>query len=97
MRLRAWGLDRALSGDVITEQNIHALDVASWFVDRQPLAASGTCGKKGRQDPGTCNDHFAVIFTYPTVPRFHPDEAPLDCLAEILGSGRSSYLYKSFV
>ncbi|PYQ21833.1 MAG: gfo/Idh/MocA family oxidoreductase, partial [Acidobacteria bacterium] len=24
-RLRAWGLDRVLSGDVITEQNIHAL------------------------------------------------------------------------
>lgn len=39
----------------------------------------------------------AVIFTYPTVPRFHPDEAPLDCLAEILGNGRSSYLYKKFV
>ncbi len=39
----------------------------------------------------------AVIFSYPTVPRFHPDEAPLDCLAEILGSGKSSYLYKNFV
>ena len=39
----------------------------------------------------------AVILTYPTVPRFHPDEAPLDCLAEILGSGKSSYFYKSFV
>ncbi len=39
----------------------------------------------------------AVILTYPTVPRFHPDEAPLDCLAEILGRGKSSYFYKSFV
>jgi len=39
----------------------------------------------------------AVIFTYPTVPRFHPDEAPLDCLAEILGTGKSSYFYKNFV
>jgi zinc protease len=39
----------------------------------------------------------AVIFTYPTVPRFHADEAPLDCLAEILGTGKSSYFYKSFV
>ena len=64
-RLRAWGLDRVLSGDVITEQNIHALDVASWFVDRQPLRAYGTCGKKGRKHQGTCNDHFAAIFTYP--------------------------------
>ena len=39
----------------------------------------------------------ALILTYPTVPRFHPDEAPLDCLAEILGTGKSSYFYKKFV
>jgi len=39
----------------------------------------------------------AVILTYPTVPRFHPDEAALDCLAEILGTGKSSYFYKKFV
>lgn len=39
----------------------------------------------------------AILFTFPTVPRFHPDEAPLDCLAEILGVGRSSYFYKKFV
>jgi myo-inositol 2-dehydrogenase/D-chiro-inositol 1-dehydrogenase len=64
-RLRAWGIDRVLSGDVITEQNIHALDVASWVVNQQPVKAVGTCGKKGRQDLGTCNDHFAVIYTFP--------------------------------
>ncbi len=39
----------------------------------------------------------ALVMTYPTVPRFHPDEAPLDCLAEILGSGKNSYFYKKFV
>lgn len=39
----------------------------------------------------------ALMFTYPTVPRFHPDEAPLDFLAQILGTGRSSYFYKKFV
>lgn len=39
----------------------------------------------------------AVIFAFPTVPRFHKDEAPLDCLADILGSGKSSYFYKNFV
>ena len=64
-RLRAWGIDRVLSGDVITEQNIHALDVATWFADSDPLSAYGTCGKKGRSDPGTCNDHFGVIFNFP--------------------------------
>jgi len=64
-RLRAWGLDRVLSGDVITEQNIHALDVASWIVNDQPVKAYGTCSKKGRADPGTCNDNFSAIFHYP--------------------------------
>lgn len=64
-RLRAWGIDRVLSGDVITEQNIHALDVATWIINDPPLKAVGTCAKKGRKDPGTCNDHFAVIFEFP--------------------------------
>jgi len=64
MRLRAWGLDRALSGDVITEQNIHALDVASWVLDAAPLAAVGTGGQRART-AGTCWDTFAVIFSFP--------------------------------
>jgi predicted dehydrogenase len=64
-RLRAWGLDRVLSGDIITEQNIHALDVAAWIINSDPLKAVGACGKKGRQDPGTCNNHFAVVYAFP--------------------------------
>ncbi|MEO0338129.1 MAG: pitrilysin family protein, partial [Bacteroidota bacterium] len=44
------------------------------------------------------NIRFPGMFiTFPTVSRFHPDEAALDCLAEILGTGKSSYLYKKFV
>ena len=64
MRLRAWGLDRALSGDVITEQNIHALDVATWVLDAAPLHAVGSGGRKART-AGTCWDHFSVTFTFP--------------------------------
>lgn len=63
-RLRAWGLDRVLSGDVITEQNIHALDVAAWFLGAPPVKAYGT-GGQSRGFLGTCWDHFAVIFHYP--------------------------------
>ena len=63
-RLRAWGLDRELSGDVITEQNIHALDVATWVLDAAPLQAVGTGGRKAR-NAGTCWDHFSVMFTFP--------------------------------
>ena len=62
-RLRAWGLDRILSGDVITEQNIHALDVASWIMDAPPVKASGTGGRYRKA--GDCWDFFSVIFTYP--------------------------------
>ena len=63
-RLRAWGLDRALSGDIITEQNIHALDVATWILDAHPVRAYGACGRKGR-DVGDCGDYFSVIYTFP--------------------------------
>lgn len=64
VRLRAWGVDRVLSGDIITEQNIHAIDVASWMLDAQPVRAVGTGGRK-REFLGDCWDHFAVIFYYP--------------------------------
>ena len=62
-RLRAWGLDKTLSGDIITEQNIHTLDVSSWILQRTPLAATGTCSAKTR-DVGDCHDHFSVIYTF---------------------------------
>ena len=61
--LRAWGLSRELSGDIITEQNIHTLDVASWIMGRPPLSAYGTGGRKFR-DVGTCWDTFSVVFQY---------------------------------
>lgn len=64
VRLRAWGVDHTLSGDIITEQNIHAIDVASWMLDAEPLRAYGTGGRT-REFLGNCWDHFAVIFYYP--------------------------------
>lgn len=63
-RLRAWGLDQVLSGDIITEQNIHTLDVASWIMDQEPVCAFGTGGRKVREF-GTCFDTFSVTFVYP--------------------------------
>ena len=63
-RLRAWGVDRLLSGDIITEQNIHALDVACWMLDAAPVRAYGTGGCK-RDTAGTCWDHFGVIYYFP--------------------------------
>ena len=63
-RLRAWGLDRILSGDIITEQNIHTLDVLNWIMKDPPIYALGTGGRTVRK-VGTCWDHFAVLFQYP--------------------------------
>ncbi len=63
-RLRAWAIDRVLSGDIITEQNIHALDVAAWFLNADPVKAVGT-GGRARDFLGDCWDHFSVIYTFP--------------------------------
>ncbi len=63
-RLRAWGVSKALSGDIITEQNIHALDVMTWVLDQHPIKALGTGGLKSRT-AGDVWDHFSVIFWFP--------------------------------
>jgi len=43
------------------------------------------------------NIRFPLIqFAYPTVPNFHPDEAPLDVLSDILGGSKNSLFYKNF-
>ena len=62
-RMRAWGLDRVLSGDIITEQNIHTLDVMNWIMDEPPLWAVGSGGRKFRP-VGTCYDTFSLLFQY---------------------------------
>lgn len=46
-------------------------------------------------------DNYAKLpslrIAYPTVTSYSKDEAPLDCLAEILGQGKNSILYKNLV
>ncbi len=62
-RLRAWGLFRSLSGDIITEQNVHTLDVASWIMNAPPVSARGTGGRLIR-NLGDCYDYFAAFYQY---------------------------------
>lgn len=38
-----------------------------------------------------------LLMQYPSVPNYHPDEAPLDVLSDILGGGETSLFYKNFV
>jgi myo-inositol 2-dehydrogenase/D-chiro-inositol 1-dehydrogenase len=63
-RLRRWYCYRALSGDFIVEQNIHAIDVACWFLGEDPLSAVAVGGSKRLRSYGDIWDHFAVIYTF---------------------------------
>jgi predicted dehydrogenase len=69
LRLRNWIQDRVLSGDIIVEQNIHALDICNWVLAGHPLKAIGRAGRNGRAGRMTwagddCHSHFDVVFQY---------------------------------
>ncbi len=64
-RLRRWYCDRTISGDFIVEQSIHALDVATWFLDAAPVKACGTGGSKGLRPYGNVWDHFNLVYWFP--------------------------------
>jgi predicted dehydrogenase len=87
-RLRAWGVDRALSGDIITEQNIHAIDVATWILDNHPVRARGKGGLKSRSE-GSCWDHFSVIFTF-------PEEVIVTFASKQFGAGHDDIVCRMF-
>src|ERR1022692_3373467 len=66
LRLRNWIQDRVLSGDIIVEQNIHAIDICNWVLKNHPVSAVGRGGQNGRSAPGDdCYSHFDAIFVYP--------------------------------
>ena len=66
-RLKSWGATCALSGDIIVEQNIHAIDVATWFAGADPIRAVGTGGRKVKTGSGDVFDHYAVVYNFPDV------------------------------
>ena len=63
-RLRNWYFVKELSGDFIVEQSIHALDVATWILNADPIRAAGGGGRKIRP-PNSIYDHFAVTYWLP--------------------------------
>lgn len=69
-RLRRWYCFKELSGDFIIEQSIHALDVATWFLNADPISAVGVGGSKGLRMYGNIMDYFALLYKF-------PDEVPL--------------------
>ena len=66
-QLRNWLYFTWLSGDHITEQHVHNLDVCNWAMGSHPAKALGMGGRQRRTGPeyGHIFDHFAVQYTYP--------------------------------
>jgi myo-inositol 2-dehydrogenase / D-chiro-inositol 1-dehydrogenase len=63
-RLRNWYYVLELSGDFIVEQSIHALDVATWILDADPVSAVGV-GGRGMRPANSIYDHFALTYLFP--------------------------------
>jgi predicted dehydrogenase len=64
-RLRNWLWDRALSGDILVEQNIHIIDLCNWILGAHPIKATTTGGRSVLTHAGDCWDNYQVDFTYP--------------------------------
>ncbi len=65
-RLRNWIYDRALSGDIVVEQNIHVIDICNWVLQAHPLKASATGSRLGRPaKDGDCYGNYNGVFHYP--------------------------------
>jgi myo-inositol 2-dehydrogenase / D-chiro-inositol 1-dehydrogenase len=64
-RLRNWLWYRALSGDILVEQNIHIIDLCNWMLGAHPLKASATGGRNILTHAGDCWDNYQVDYTYP--------------------------------
>jgi predicted dehydrogenase len=64
-RLRNWLWDRALSGDILVEQNIHIIDLCNWMLEARPLKATASGGRNILTHGGDCWDNYQVDFSYP--------------------------------
>lgn len=92
-RLRNWVFDKALSGDILVEQNIHSVDVMVRLMNAAPVKVSGHGGRKGRVDVGDCWDHFALLYEFPggvpwtyTSRQFDPGGVPGGMRNHLVGS-----------
>lgn len=63
-RLKAWGMDKVLSGDILVEQCVHSIDVATWILNSDPISAYGTGGRNWYKQ-GDIWDCFAITYRFP--------------------------------
>jgi predicted dehydrogenase len=66
-QVRCWPYFTWLSGDHITEQHVHNLDIINWAIGSHPVKCLGMGGRQARTGPeyGNIYDHFAVEYEYP--------------------------------
>ncbi|HUR57435.1 MAG TPA: pitrilysin family protein [Opitutaceae bacterium] len=101
--LRWYGPNNAtltIGGDVDTKQVVALVDKYFGPIPRGPEVTETKMAPPvlDADRHVTLADNYArqplLAITVPTVPFYHPDEAPLECLAEIIGQGRTSILYQ---
>ncbi|MFC5411069.1 M16 family metallopeptidase [Larkinella bovis] len=103
--LRWYGPNNAVltvGGDVDPKQVVQLAEKYFGSIPKGPAVTKTTVSPavlaKDRYVSYEDNVRFPMLrMVYPTVPRFHADEAPLDALAQILGGGKSSLFYKNLV
>ncbi|HUP13575.1 MAG TPA: pitrilysin family protein, partial [Niastella sp.] len=104
--LRWYGPNNAtltVGGDVTTKDVVKMVEKYFSPIPAGPAVTSAEWSPLTLKDNRYTNyvDNYArspmLSITYPTVPHMHKDMAALDCLAEILGQGRNSILYKNLV
>lgn len=71
-RLRNWLWDRALSGDILVEQNIHIIDLANWMLGAHPVQATASASRAVLNHAGDISDNYQVTYVYPAPPDGKP-------------------------
>jgi predicted dehydrogenase len=61
--VKNWVNWNIMSGDHITEQHVHNIDVANWFIGRPPVSAHGF-GGRARRRTGDQFDFFSIDLDY---------------------------------
>ena len=62
-KIRNWFFYRDMSGDIITEQDCHNMDVVHWFLDKMPVKVSGY-GTQAIRKKGDIMDSLSCTFQY---------------------------------
>ncbi|GAB3023303.1 M16 family metallopeptidase [Bowmanella dokdonensis] len=103
--LRWYGPNNAtltVGGDVNSQEVVRLVDKYFGDIPAGPAVSPPTAPEvaldRTRYLSLQDNVHLPLLYiAYPTVEAFHPDEAALDVLMQILGSGRNSLLYQNLV